>query len=195
MARCIARHRPLFFGHLHLNRTFVQLFLRTPPVIFSREHRATVGLPSGRLRVHISPLSLHQSLDSQISIIKPQLLSLRRLCVLCVSALSVAVDLLVLCFQKVTNPSFRNSRVFTSIQNPREWRHSVRLFASPTSPTAGRERQVTPFHLLAASFALFTPFSALASFCFQSFAASFQKSPGWGYLWFLKTLYLRKEFG
>ena len=91
-------------------------------------------------------------------------------------------------------PSICLSFVFKNLQIPLSPTHvfshpyktpggggtSVRLFTSPTSRTAGHERQVTPFHLLAASFALFTPFSALASFCFQSFAASFHRIPGVG---------------
>ena len=46
-------------------------------------------------------------------------LSLRRLRVLCVSALSIAVDLLALCFHILTNPFSRNLFRFTSIQIPR----------------------------------------------------------------------------
>jgi len=115
------------------------------------------------------------------------LLSLRRLYVLCVSLPRASRGAL-------SAPSICLSFVFKNLQIPLSATHvfshpyktpggggtSVRLFTSPTSRTAGHERQVTPFHLLAASFALFTPFSALASFCFQSFAASFHKTPGVG---------------
>jgi hypothetical protein len=43
---------------------------------------------------------------------------LRQLGAHCVSALSLAIDFLPLCFHGVTNPSSRKCFVFTSIQNP-----------------------------------------------------------------------------
>jgi hypothetical protein len=50
---------------------------------------------------------------------------LRQLGALCVSALSLAIDFLPLCFHGVTNPSSRKCFVFTSIQNPGGWRRGT----------------------------------------------------------------------
>lgn len=47
--------------------------------------------------------------------------SLRHPCVLCVSAISLLVDFLTLCFHNLTNPFSRNPFPFTSMQNPGVW--------------------------------------------------------------------------
>ena len=111
------------------------------------------------------------------------LLSLRRLCVLCVSALPVAVDLLVLCFQKLTNPFFRNSRVFTSIQNPRAWRH----FSSAVHEVVTHRRPRTTSHAFSSACRLFCSVYAILPhsrpFVFNRLEPLFTKHPGWGCQW------------
>jgi hypothetical protein len=96
------------------------------------------------------------------------------------AAFSSTIDLLLLCFQNPTNPASRNSRVFTSIQNPRGGRCFASVVQDSQATITGYESQVTSFHLLADSFSLFAPVFRNRPLCFQSFARSFAKSPGWG---------------
>jgi hypothetical protein len=79
---------------------------------------------------------------------------LRQLRVLCVSALSLLVDSLILCFHGVTNPFFRNSFIFTSMQNPR----GVALLEWQMHPRAAKflECAFTPNHALTPLPAVFT---------------------------------------
>jgi hypothetical protein len=87
------------------------------------------------------------------------------------------VDLLVLCFHNLTNPFSRNSRVFTSIQNPQ-------VFGSfPVALSTSRRSRITSCAFSSAC-ALFFSLAALfqgLDLCFQSFAHSCAK--GGGYLW------------
>jgi hypothetical protein len=89
---------------------------------------------------------------------------------------SSAIDKDLLYLQELTNPFFRNSPVFTFIQNP----GGVEVFLSGWSRVTGHESQVTSFHLLAASLASLCALSCTRFLYFQQLAASFRKTPGWG---------------
>jgi hypothetical protein len=74
-------------------------------------------------------------------------------------------------YQQLTDPSFRNPFVFSSIQNPPGvWRYFC---------LAVHESQVTSFHLVAASLSPLCVLFRTPFLCFQPFAASFAKTPGW----------------
>jgi hypothetical protein len=92
-------------------------------------------------------------------------------------SLSSTIDLQPSRYQQITDPSFRNPFVFSSIQN--HGGVGVQTFNFHLGASVPRW-QIPCSQQFAASFtslcALFrTPF-----LCFQSFAASFAKKPGWG---------------
>ena len=76
-------------GHLHLNCSSVQLFSRTTAAILSREHRST---PSQTCPIQLRASALQNWLDPQVSNFRRVPFPLRRLCVLCDSALSFALE-------------------------------------------------------------------------------------------------------
>lgn len=104
------------------------------------------------------------------------------------SRLGVMIDLLVLCFQGVTNPSSSNSFCFTSIQNPRG--SGVHQVTFPPGLAV-----FTPNHFLSHSCKLFVAtktFNSLAISEIQSLSA---KHPGYGYLRPFRGTPLMRAYG
>jgi hypothetical protein len=91
------------------------------------------------------------------------------------------IDFHVFCFQTFTNPFFRNSPVFTSIQNPRGWRALPFVFPQITVPRhKSRTSNPRPFINLRALLSLFCPLATSPSFVFNSLHALFQNTGvGW----------------
>ena len=157
-------------GQLHLSRTIDQLFSRTP-LLYSTPTFALMSTPSAvegprplfRLisRAPI-PASHSSSPADQFSSFSAHLYQ--------------RTDFLPLCFHSLTNPSARNSFVFTSMRNP------------GVSPCASFPPQKIAHHKITSyavseSWGLFISFAAFfraRALCFQSFADSFAKTPGWG---------------
>jgi hypothetical protein len=181
-----AKTRSKLLGHLHLNRISDQLFSRTPPAILNREHRAKLASPgtpsipaneaASRSR-NLQGSNLQRSLSLMVSLAISASSSAPR-----PAAFSSTIDLLLLCFQNLTNPSSHNSRVFTSIQNPR----SVGPFgmvAHDSHLTTHRARITNrAFSSACTLFVSLCALFCLRSLCFQSFARSFAKYPGVGYV-------------
>ena len=81
-----------------------------------------------------------------------------------------------LCFHALTNPSSRKPFIFTSIQIPRGCGGTSLQSPSQLVPLW----QIHCFQVFAASFSSLCALFCPPSLGFQSFAASFPKTPGWG---------------
>ena len=86
------------------------------PVVYSQPFNFVGPLFSHSYGLFVVPKTVNSFAIKQIRTLCAKY---RGLSVLCVSALSFAIDFVSLCFQDLTNPFSRNPFPFTSIQNPR----------------------------------------------------------------------------
>ena len=172
---------PIFCGHLHLNCSSVQLFSSTTAAILSREHRST---PSQICRIQLSPSALQNWLGSQVSNRRRVPFPLRRLCVLCDSALSFAVEFVRPLFSwsyKILFPQLSCFHNYLRCYPGVTYRslHSF-LFATPPANSLAPISQLPFLQWLADSLSLLPLFCGGAPFIFNRLQTPFAKHRGWG---------------
>jgi hypothetical protein len=150
--------------------------------MLNREQRATVASPRSAFRSNQRVASPPRTLESlfhtfpcsAVHSVRPaSRTALERV-------LSFAIDFLLLCFQNLTNPFSRNSRVFTSIQNPRcGGQFGSLVHESQVTSRGSRIHKSRLFICLPPLFLFFYALSRILCLCFQSLARSFAKYRGW----------------
>jgi len=167
-------------GHLHLNCSSVQLFPRTTAAILSREHR---GTPLSNLWIQLRPSALQNWLGPQVSNLPRVLFPLRRLCVLCDSALSFAFEFVRPLFSwsyKILFPQLSCFHNYLRCYPGVICRslHSLPFATAPANPLAPIS-QLQPLQWLADSLSLLPLFCAGAPFIFNRLQTLFAKHGGW----------------